>query len=329
MHRALWEFRIRGVVTNLRFLDQLITHRASPADYTTRFIEETPELFHSPRKRDRATRILSFIGATIVNGNPGVKGRAVRRTSPRRGCRRCRSPRPPLAASSGWRSSGRSVLRSGCSLSRACCSPTPRCAMRTSRCSRRGCARSTWRRSRRTTRACCHSCSRWNAGAGRTFDVALRFLREDPWERLALLRERLPNLLLQMLLRSANAVGYANYPDNVVRFFVARAAARGIDVFRIFDSLNWVENMRVAIDAVLEAGKLCEGLDLLHGKLERSAREEVHARLLPSSWRASSRPPAPMCWASRTWRAWCGRGPLHPGEGAQGRDRPAGAFPHP
>ncbi|HJX22077.1 MAG TPA: hypothetical protein VJ454_13865, partial [Steroidobacteraceae bacterium] len=102
---------------------------------------------------------------------------------------------------------------------------------------------------------------------GATFDVAMRFLREDPWERLTLLRERLPNLLLQMLLRSANAVGYANYPDNVVRFFVARAAERGIDVFRIFDSLNWVENMRVAIDAVLEAGKLCEASICYTGNL--------------------------------------------------------------
>src|SRR5882672_7182477 len=95
----------------------------------------------------------------------------------------------------------------------------------------------------------------------------MRFLREDPWQRLALLRERLPNLLLQMLLRSANAVGYANYPDNVVRFFVARAAERGIDVFRIFDSLNWVENMRVAIDAVLQAGKLCEASICYTGNL--------------------------------------------------------------
>src|SRR5262249_27799469 len=94
---------------------------------------------------------------------------------------------------------------------------------------------------------------------GATFDVAMRFLREDPWARLAQLREAMPNLLLQMLLRAANAVGYANYPDNVVRFFVARAAAGGVDVFRIFDSLNWVENMRVAIDAVRAAGKLCEG----------------------------------------------------------------------
>ena len=102
---------------------------------------------------------------------------------------------------------------------------------------------------------------------GATFDVALRFLREDPWLRLTALRAQMPNLLLQMLLRSANAVGYTNYPDNVVRFFVARAAANGIDVFRVFDSLNWVENMRVAIDAVLESGKLCEAALCYSGNL--------------------------------------------------------------
>jgi pyruvate carboxylase len=102
---------------------------------------------------------------------------------------------------------------------------------------------------------------------GATFDVAMRFLKEDPWKRLAQFRERMPNLLLQMLLRSANAVGYANYPDNVVRFFVKRAAERGIDVFRIFDSLNWVDNMRVSIDAVLESGKLCEAAICYTGNL--------------------------------------------------------------
>src|SRR5476649_1163743 len=102
---------------------------------------------------------------------------------------------------------------------------------------------------------------------GATFDVALRFLREDPWLRLTALRAQMPNLLLQMLLRSANAVGYTNYPDNVVRFFVARAAESGIDLFRIFDSLNWVENMRVAIDAVLKAGKLCEAAICYSGNL--------------------------------------------------------------
>jgi len=102
---------------------------------------------------------------------------------------------------------------------------------------------------------------------GATFDVAMRFLREDPWQRLSALRERMPNLLLQALLRGANAVGYTSYPDNLVRFFVARAAAGGIDVFRIFDSLNWVENMRVSIDAVREAGKLCEASICYTGNL--------------------------------------------------------------
>ena len=106
---------------------------------------------------------------------------------------------------------------------------------------------------------------------GATFDVALRFLKEDPWERLHTLRERMPNLLLQMLLRSANAVGYRNYPDNVVRYFVQQAATNGIDVFRIFDSLNWVENMRVAIDAVLESGKLCEAALCYTGNLSDPA----------------------------------------------------------
>ncbi len=109
---------------------------------------------------------------------------------------------------------------------------------------------------------------------GATFDVAMRFLREDPWKRLAAIRERVPNILLQMLLRSSNAVGYTNYPDNVVRFFVARAAANGIDLFRVFDSLNWVENMRVAMDAVLESGALCEAAICYTGDILDPARSK-------------------------------------------------------
>jgi len=93
---------------------------------------------------------------------------------------------------------------------------------------------------------------------GATFDVAYRFLQECPWQRLRDLRRRMPNLLLQMLLRASNGVGYTNYPDNVVRAFTLRAAETGVDVFRVFDSLNWVENMRVAMDAVLESGKILE-----------------------------------------------------------------------
>ncbi len=118
---------------------------------------------------------------------------------------------------------------------------------------------------------------------GATFDVAMRFLKEDPWERLGRLRAAIPNLLLQMLLRSANAVGYSNYPDNVVRYFVQQAAAAGIDVFRVFDSLNWVENMRVAIDAVLESGKLCEAAICYTGNLsspsERKYTLDYYLRL--------------------------------------------------
>ena len=109
---------------------------------------------------------------------------------------------------------------------------------------------------------------------GATFDVALRFLKEDPWERLALLRERVPNILFQMLLRGSNAVGYTNYADNVVRFFVQQAASAGVDVFRVFDSLNWVRNMRVAIDAVGESGMLCEGAICYTGDLFDTSRSK-------------------------------------------------------
>ena len=268
MHRALWEFRIRGVVTNLRFLDQLITHpRFVRADYTTRFIEETPELFRWPRKRDRATRILAYIGETIVNGAPATKNRI---QPTRLGVPRLPPVGPPSPASgtkqrldelgperfAQWMLAERRVLITDTTM--------------------RDAHQSLLATRMRTIDMT--AIAPYYAGllpelfsvecwGGATFDVALRFLREDPWLRLAALRAQMPNLLLQMLLRSANAVGYTNYPDNVVRFFVARAAASGIDVFRIFDSLNWVENMRVAIDAVLESGKLCEAALCYSGNL--------------------------------------------------------------
>jgi pyruvate carboxylase len=107
---------------------------------------------------------------------------------------------------------------------------------------------------------------------GATFDVAMRFLTEDPWERLALVREKAPNILLQMLLRGANGVGYTNYPDNVVKHFVRQAAAGGIDLFRVFDCLNWVENMRVAMDAVGAEDKLIEAAMCYTGDILDPAR---------------------------------------------------------
>jgi pyruvate carboxylase len=268
MHRALWEFRVRGVVTNLRFLDQLITHpRFAGGDYTTRFIDETPELLSWPHKRDRATRILACIAATIVNGNPEVAGRP-------RPAQLLAPQLPPgalPAAAPGTRQKLAELGPEGFAQwmlaeERVLLTDT------TMRDAHQSLLATRLRTLDMTAIApyyasllpALFSVECWG---GATFDVAMRFLREDPWQRLALLRERLPNLLLQMLLRGANAVGYTSYPDNVVRFFVARAAACGVDVFRIFDSLNWVENMRVSIDAVREAGKLCEASICYSGNL--------------------------------------------------------------
>jgi pyruvate carboxylase len=268
MHRALWEFRIRGVVTNLRFLDQLIMHpRFARGDYTTRFIEETPELFSWPRKRDRATRILAYIGETIVNGAPETQNRVqparlgvprlphVALTAPAPGTKQKLDELGPERFAQ-WMLKEKRVLITDTTMRDAHQSLL-----------------ATRMRTIDMTAIAPYYASLLpelfsvECWGGATFDVALRFLREDPWLRLTALRALLPNLLLQMLLRSANGVGYTNYPDNVVRFFVARAAAGGIDVFRIFDSLNWVENMRVAIDAVLESGKLCEAALCYSGNL--------------------------------------------------------------
>jgi pyruvate carboxylase len=268
MHRALWEFRIRGVVTNLRFLDQVITHpRFARGDYTTRFIDETPELFRWPRKRDRATRILTFLADTIVNGNVETRGRArpasfnlpklpsVVPAAPPDGTRQKLDELGPQAFAQ-WMLQQQRVLLTDTTMRDAHQSLL-----------------ATRVRSIDLVAIAPYYASlvpqlfSMECWGGATFDVAMRFLREDPWHRLTQLREAMPNLLLQMLLRSANAVGYTNYPDNVVRFFVARAAERGIDLFRVFDSLNWTDNMRVAIDAVLESGKLCEAAICYTGNL--------------------------------------------------------------
>ena len=270
MHRALWEFRIRGVVTNLRFLDQLITHpRFAQGEYTTRFIEQTPALFKSPRKRDRASRILTFIGNTIVNGN--VETRARPRPASFESVRLPPLPLPLPPPVPGTR---QKLEELGAERFAQWMLAEERVLLTDT--SMRDAHQSLLATRLRTLdmtaiapyyAALLPQLFSVECWGGATFDVALRFLREDPWARLAQLRELMPNLLLQMLLRSANAVGYANYPDNVVRFFVARAAAGGVDVFRIFDSLNWVENMRVSIDAVRASGKLCEAAICYTGNL--------------------------------------------------------------
>src|SRR5215468_693996 len=260
MTRALREYRIRGVATNLAFLEAVLSHpKFRAVEYTTRFIDETPELFHFTKRRDRATKLLTYIADVSVNGHPEANGRP----RPPANARRPEAPRFAAApadgakqlfdklgpeAFAGWMRDQRPVLVTDTTMRDAHQSLL---ATRMRSFDIVGIAAACARGLPQLLSLEC-----WG---GATFDVAMRFLTEDPWERLATLRERIPNILLQMLLRGANGVGYTNYPDNVVRFFVRQAAQAGVDVFRIFDCFNWVENMRVAIDAVRDAGKLAEG----------------------------------------------------------------------
>ncbi len=268
MDRALREFRIRGVATNLRFLEALIEHpKFRTADYTTRFIDDTPELFDFAPRRDRATRLLSFIGDVLVNGNPEVEGRPwpglvaepalpeLPKGAPAEGTRQ-RLQALGAEGFTRWMLEREELLITDTTFRDAHQSLL-----------------ATRMRSYDILRVAPHTARllpnlfSLECWGGATFDVALRFLKEDPWERLAALSDKTPNILLQMLLRGANGVGYKNYPDNVVRFFVAQSAAAGVDLFRVFDSLNWVENMRVAMDAVCETGKLCEAAICYTGDL--------------------------------------------------------------
>ncbi|MDP9011171.1 MAG: pyruvate carboxylase [Pseudomonadota bacterium] len=269
MHRALWEFRIRGVVTNLRFLDQLIMHpRFANADYTTKFIDQTPELFDIPRKRDRATRLLGFIGDVIVNGNSEVKGRAAPAAPV--------FPRPPRTVLPAAPAPGTKQKLDELGPDRFAAWMLAQTRVLITDTSMRDAHQSLLATRFRTHdlqliapyyAALLPQLFSVECWGGATFDVAMRFLKEDPWARLAAFREAMPNLLLQMLFRSANAVGYTNYPDNVVRHFVERASDAGIDVFRVFDCLNWVDNMKVAMEAVRRADRFCEAAICYTGNL--------------------------------------------------------------
>jgi pyruvate carboxylase len=260
MDRALLEYRIRGVATNLAFLHNVVRHpRFLANDYTTRFIDETPELFDFKKRKDRATKLLSWIADVSVNGHPETRGRA-------RPPAHAREPLPPRFKSEAapgaralfeqfgakkfaqWMRAEKRVLVTDTTMRDA------HQSLLATRMRTRDIAGAADAYGRGLPQLLSLEC--WG---GATFDVAMRFLNEDPWERLAAIRAGAPNLLTQMLLRGANGVGYANYPDNVVRAFIARAADSGMDIFRIFDCLNWVENMRVAIDAVVETGKIAEG----------------------------------------------------------------------
>ena len=260
MERALQEFRVRGVKTNVPFLLNLLTHQDFlDGNCTTRFVDETPELFHFPIRQNRAMRLLTYAAEIAVNGFPGV-ARPAGQTAPP-------EPEPPRFDSSADPPPGsrqRLLAMGPDAFSRwvrdheaLLLTDTTFRDAHQSLLATRVRTRDMLRVADAYSRLCAgvFSIEMWG---GATFDTAMRFLKEDPWERLAQLREKIPNILFQMLLRGSNAVGYTSYPDNVVKAFVTEAATAGIDLFRVFDSLNWVPNMDLSLQAVREAGALCE-----------------------------------------------------------------------
>ncbi len=260
MERALQEFRIRGVKTNIPFLIALITHPTFlSGNATTRMIDKSPELFEFPRRRDRATRILSYLADKVVNGNEMAGSGKVK-------VRREPAPVPDLDRSKLVPKGTRDLLKEkgpqgvaqwvkeqkGLLLTDTTMRDAHQSLLAT-RLRSYDMLRIAEAYARLTPQL--FSIEMWG---GATFDTSMRFLKESPWQRLADMRSKIPNILFQMLLRASNAVGYTNYPDNVVRLFVKEAAEAGVDVFRVFDALNWAENMQVAMDAVLESGMICE-----------------------------------------------------------------------
>lgn len=268
MSRALTEFRIRGVSTNLAFLNNVINHPDfRRCNYTTAFIDQTPSLFEFTERRDRATKLLRYLAEVSVNGNSQVKDRpkpkqlAEPQISPSSGKTPPKGLRDRLKevgpyAFGQWVKSQSDVLFTDTTMRDA-------------------------HQSLLATRMRTHDMVKvapyyanylsnlfsLECWGGATFDVAMRFLQECPWQRLEDIRDAVPNIPLQMLLRASNAVGYRNYPDNVVEFFIRRAAESGIDIFRVFDSLNWADNMYVAMDAIQKTGAVCEATICYSGDL--------------------------------------------------------------
>ncbi len=260
MDRALREFRIRGVKTNIPFLENVIaneTFRSGLA--STTLIDNTPDLFHFKPRRDRATKLLSFLGDVIVNGNPQSKAYKPKGPFTLPVIPACDIKKEPPAGSrqlllelgpkkfASWILKQKRLLITDTTFRDAHQSLL---ATRVRSYDMLAVAAAVARRTPEL-----FSLEMWG---GATFDTAMRFLHEDPWGRLRHLREKIPNICFQMLFRGSNAVGYSNYPDNVVAGFVKHAAEQGIDIFRIFDSLNYLPNLRVAMEAVQETHAICE-----------------------------------------------------------------------
>ncbi|MFD2570129.1 pyruvate carboxylase [Spirosoma soli] len=259
--RALVEFRIRGVKTNIGFLLNVISHPIfQRGEARVSFIENHPELFNLRAPQDRSTRVLNYLADVIVNGNPEVKKKDDSKVF--------RTPIvPPYDIYGTYPDGNRNRLKELGREKFVQWVQDQKCVLYTDTTFRDG------HQSLLATRVRTQDLQKVAEGfaknhpelfsmevwGGATFDVSMRFLYESPWKRLAALREAMPNMLLQMLFRGSNAVGYSAYPDNLIEKFVEQSWETGIDVFRIFDSLNWIEAMKVSIRAVRErTDALCE-----------------------------------------------------------------------
>ena len=259
MNRGLREFRVSGVKSNIPFLENVVGHPDFQAGrITTSWLEETPALFHFVPRRDRATRLLRYVGDVTVNGNPAVEGKPVpKRMDP--------APIPPHIAGEPPRGTRQILDESGPEGLARWVNSQQRLLL----------TDTTFRDAHQSLLATrvrtydmmaisnfvahrLHNLFSLEMWGGATFDVAMRFLHEDPFALLRSLREAIPNICFQMLLRASNAVGYTAYPDNVVEEFIKEASAQGIDIFRIFDSLNWLPNMEASMAAVRKTRSVCE-----------------------------------------------------------------------
>lgn len=269
--RALSEESVKGVKTNIPFVTNILTHPTFlEGKCYTKFIDETPELFDFENKRDRATKVLNFI-ADIQISNASIIKKELEPV-------RIPVPSSKAAEPGGLKqildAKGPSGLKDYvASQKRLLINDTTMRDAHQSLLSTRMRTRDMVLGAPATAEILqdCFSLEMWG---GATFDVAYRFLHESPWERLELLREQIPNIPFQMLLRGANAVGYKNYPDNLIRAFVKEAAKTGIDIFRVFDSLNWLPGMEIAIDEVLNQNKFCEGAICYTGDLLDEKRDK-------------------------------------------------------
>jgi pyruvate carboxylase len=284
--RSLREFRIRGVKTNIHFLENVLAHQTFiDGKAHTTFVDETPALTQYTPRRDRATRILRYVASTVVNGHATVRGKP----KPPPAILNSEPPLPHLAAMVAKQPpppGTKQILEQR----------GPEGLVRWLKENRRvHLTDTTWRDAHqsllatrvrtydlaRIAPATAHICADFfslEMWGGATFDVAYRFLSEDPWLRLEELRKLVPNVMFQMLVRGSNAVGYTNYPDDVVEAFIQEAATAGMDVFRIFDALNDVDNMTVAIEAAQKTGRIVETAICYTGDVADPARTKYNLK---------------------------------------------------